>query len=390
MMVARLARAFSLSTLICAAAACGGDAGPTNVVPPRIVAPEDPLGVDEAELPGATPIAPMLIPATTYEGSGELVHPDVAFFPRGWQGHRYWLSATPYPGGDAKFENPSIFEGASSKEMLVPEGVKNPLVMPEEKAYLSDPDLVTDPESGELRMYYRQTLPNLDQIFLTTSTNGVQWSKGRLVVTDTRYALISPAIVREGAGAWRMWTVSAVAAGCSSRSDQIQLQQRHSADGLRWTAPEPVRLVIPNRVPWHWDVQYVQAKSEYWALVAAYPQGTTCAQSSVFFARSNDGTTWNVSPVPLLAAGAFAPLRDLVYRSTFHYHVGSDAVSVWYSGARLEGNVFRYAVASARYPLGELLQRVSGSSAATLDMWSSANQSPELRAARAAFAADFP
>ncbi|MDB4881882.1 MAG: hypothetical protein JWL95_648 [Gemmatimonadetes bacterium] len=387
--LARAQRALLLVALPASLFACHGDRAPSDPVS-RISAPDDASDIDEAELPGAIAIAPTLLDVTTYEGSGQLVHPDATFFPRSWQGHRYWLSATPYPGGDPRFENPSIFYGSTSKEMLVPTGVSNPLALPETQAYLSDPDLVFDPEAGELRMYYRQTLPYLDQLFVATSRNGQQWTKGRRVISDSRYALISPAIVREGPGAWRMWTVNAVPAGCQSTIAQISLQQRRSTDGVTWAEPEPVQLSIAGRVPWHWDVQYVAAKSEYWAMIAAYPQGTSCSQSSVYFARSLDGTTWNVSPVPLLAAGAFQPLRDLVYRSTFHYHDGSDVVSVWFSGARLEGNLFRYAIASARYPMEELLRRVSGASAATLERGQSERPSAELESARAKFIEEFP
>jgi hypothetical protein len=387
---ARALRAFFVLVVGASSWACGSDGSNADVVA-RISAPDEANEIDEAELPGAAGIAPMLIPAKTYEGSGELVHPDAAYFPRGWQGHRYWLSATPYPGGDARYENPSIFSASSAREMIVPTGASNPLALPETKAYLSDPDLVADPETNELRIYYRQTLAFVDQVYLTTSWNGVQWSKGQLVMTDSRYALISPAIVREGPGAWRMWTVNASVAGCVSNLPEITLQQRLSTDGLTWGAPQPVELNIPNRVPWHWDVQYVSAKREYWALIAAYPRGSSCSQAEVYFARSADGTTWKVSPAPLLSAGGFAPIKDLVYRSTFHYHEGSDAVSVWFSGARLEGPVFHYAVASARYPLAELLRRVGGASAATLGLEQQpSNPSPELEAARARFIADFP
>jgi len=136
-------------------------------------------------------------------------------------------------------------------------------------------------------------------------------------------------------------------------------------------------------------VQYVAAKSEYWALIAAYPQGTTCSQSAVYFARSTDGTSWTVSPTPLLGPGEFDPIRDLVYRSSFHYHDGSDAVSVWFSGARLEGRSFHYSVASARYPFPELLRRVSGAPWA-LERSVTSAASAELRAAREAFEREFP
>jgi hypothetical protein len=356
----------------------------------RISAPADASGIDDAEQPGALAIDPTSIPVITYEGSGELVHPDVAFFPRGFWGVRYWYAATPYPGGDAGFENPSIFNGTTSAEMQVPEGMTNPLVKPEASSYLSDPDIAYDPDRRELRMYYRQTLPSGDQIYVVRSANGITWSKSQLVIGAPRYSLISPAVVREGTGKWRMWTVDATSAGCRSSAYMISLAQRRSSDGVDWSASEPVNLRIPGRVPWHWDVQYVRAKAEYWAMIAAYPDGTNCSQTSLFFARSVDGTTWDVAPSPLLRAGDFYPIKDLVYRSTFRYHEGSDAVSVWFSGARLEGNSFHYGVALARYPMAELLRRVNTAPAGALERGEREHTSRELWKARAAFVADFP
>jgi len=79
-----------------------------------------------------------------------------------------------------------------------------------------------------------------------------------------------------------------------------------------------------------------------------------------------------------------------VYRSSFHYHEGSDAVSVWFSGGRLEGNAFRYAIASARYPYAELLRRVGGSAPLTFEREGSLAASPELREARTRFEHEFP
>lgn len=367
--------------------ACGTHDAVTGAA---LTPPDDISELDEAEEPGAAFVAPSLISAVTYEGSGQLVHPDAAVFPRRWQGKRYWISATPYPSGNPKYENPSIYQGRYSNEMLVPLGVSNPIVGAPSSGYLSDPDILHDPDSDELRMYYRQTLGEQDKIFVATSRDGVIWSAGRPVASDARYSLISPAIVRESATSWRMWTVNASAQGCFSLQTEMQLQQRRSADGITWDAPQPVTLRVPGRVPWHWDVQYVPAKSEYWALVAAYPEGTTCSQTAVYFARSADGTTWKVSPTPLLAPGELEPLRDVVYRSSFHYHDGSDAVSVWFSGARAEGRVFTYAVASARYPYADLMRRVGGSIPIILEREGASAVSPELRAARAQFEADFP
>jgi len=366
---------------------CGGhDAHAGAALTP----PDDISELDDAEAPGAGFVAPTLISVETYEGSGQLVHPDAAVFPDQWQGKRYWIAGTPYPSGNPKFENPSIYQGRFSREMHVPIGVTNPLVGAPSSGYMSDPDLLHDPDTGELRMYYRETIAGVDEVLLITSSDGVHWSPSRLVAKEVRYALISPAIVRESATSWRMWTVNASMQGCFSLPTETTLEQRRSVDGITWGAPERVTLRIPGRVPWHWDVQYVAAKSEYWALVAAYPEGTTCSRTAVYFARSVDGTTWRVSPTPLLAPGEFDPLRDVVYRSSFHYHDGSDAVSVWYSGGRLEGNAFRYAVASARYPYADLLRRVGGASPMILEREGASGASPELQAARTQFEREFP
>jgi len=346
--------------------------------------------LDDAEAPGAGYVAPSPIPVITYEGSGQLVHPDAAVFPSRWNGKRYWVSGTPYPAGNPRYENPSIYQGRVSNDMRVPSGVTNPIVAAPASGYLSDPDILHDPDSDELRMYYRSTVGGVDAILVSTSRDGVGWSPPRLVLSDVRYSMISPSIVRESATSWRMWTVNAAARGCVSLASDMVLQQRRSSDGITWSAPEETTLYVPGRVPWHWDVQYVPAKAEYWALIAAYPEGTTCSHTAIYFARSSDGTKWKVSPTPLLAPGQFEPLRDVVYRSSFHYHDGSDAVSVWYSGARLQGNAFTYAVASARYPYAELVRRVEGVVPIILERSGMAEPSPELREARRQFEHDFP
>jgi hypothetical protein len=151
-----------------------------------------------------------------------------------------------------------------------------------------------------------------------------------------------------------------------------------------------VNLRVPGRVPWHLDVQYIPAKQEYWALIAAYPEGTSCSQTAIYFARSADGTNWTVSPNPLLGPYEFAPLNDLVYRSTFHYHEASDAVSVWFSGARIGDGGFHFAMASARYPYADLLRRVNGASPMIMQRDRSAQVSVELMSARSAFEKEFP
>jgi hypothetical protein len=382
----QLCLALALSSLL---AACHAEPN----APQASANPDDSQVDDPASGPTATLLAPTLFTVASYDGSGQMVHPDAVVFPHSWKGSRYWFAVTPYPGGNASFENPSAYVGSDPAEWKTAPGVTNPLARPDDGAYLSDPDLSFDPSSNELRLYYRQTKSDVDQIYLKTSRNGADWSVPVLVVQDERYDLISPAVVREQDGTWRMWTVGAHVGGCRSEASQLTLSQRHSRDGFTWTAAEPVNLTIPHSVPWHWDVQYIKAKKEYWALVAAFPNGSNCSRTAVYFARSADGTNWSVSPTPLMAAGELDALQDLVYRSTFRYFANDDLVMVWFSGARLEGESFHYSLATARYPLADLLQRVDkplSASASRMPHDSFDPQATQRSAARMAFIEKFP
>ena len=189
-----------------------------------------------------------------------------------------------------------------------------------------------------------------------------------------------------------MWTVNASAGGCRERAAYLTLTQRRSRDGLTWSPAEPVKLAINKYVPWHWDVQYIRDRQEYWALIAAYPDGTTCSRTSIFFARSANGTTWTVSPTPLLEAGALPALSDLVYRSTFRYYPRNNIVRVWFSGASVDNGKFHYALAIARYPLADLLRRVEGPNASlgTSAMREHDRHDASLRQAREKFVNAFP
>ena len=340
--------------------ACGSptDEGPTDPLVP------EPLEIDESELVAPElVIEPALMRVATYDGSGEMVHPDALVFPHQWQGRRFWFAATPYPLGNAGFENPSAFAGDSALDWREIPGADNPIARPVMGAYLSDPDLTYDPARDRIRLYYRQTTDDTDQIYLRTSQTGSDWSVPQLVLQDTKFALISPAVVRETDGSWRLWSVNASAGGCRTPAAAMGLTQRRSRDGVHWNAAENVSLKISGYVPWHWDVQYIRARQEYWALIAAYPERTDCSCTSIFFARSADGTTWTTSPAALLQPGSFEPLRDMVYRSTFRYYPSDDAVRVWFSGARYEAPKFHFSLATARYPMSEFMRRVSGPAA---------------------------
>lgn len=319
------------------------------------------------EPPPATPglsETPIDVRATTYETSGELVHPDAFVFSHEWNGRRRWFAGTPYPAGNAVFENPSIFITNNGIDWEPPPGLTNPLAVPVGTARLSDPDLSYDPVGKSLLLYFRE-YGTTDRLFVRRSRDGTNWDPQIELFSGPKNSLISPAVVREEDGSWRMWTVDAGTFGCRAFAENVHLQQRRSRDGMDWGVPKDVHLSLAGWVPWHWDVQYVGAKHEYWALIAAYRTHRDCSETSVFFARSTDGTEWTAAPTALLGPNQVPALRDLVYRSTFRYYPSTDEVTVWYSGGRVENGGFHYALAMAHYRVPEMLQLVSTATSAS-------------------------
>lgn len=321
--------------------ACSPD---TAVAPPLV--PLEEISVDVAAVSATQALlsaaaGPSSIAFSTYDGSGQVVHPDVVSFPTPWNGHRLWNAITPYPNSAIQFENPSLFASDDGDSWRVPGGVINPLARTA-RGYLSDPDMVYEPKSNQLWLYYREVenhrdkktskiLHAGDHVWLTTSSDAVKWSAPRRVVSEVGKFVVSPSIVRMSDTQWSMYQIDAGRDGCSARSSRVVV--RKSTNGVTWNAASVVGLVQVGYVPWHLDVQYVESRHEYWALVAAYQAARGCTTTSLFLATSQDGKTWTTYPSPIMAPGEIPQFATAVYRSTFAY-AADDSVTIWYSGAQ--------------------------------------------------------
>ena len=308
----------------------------------------------------ATAVEPLSLGAVrhlrlaTFDGTGQLVHPDVARVPRGWAPARRFLAVTPYPGGDIAHELPSIYQSGDPSEWVAPDGLKNPVVRPW-RGYLSDPDLVFEPTRRELWMYYRH-VSRRNSVFLTVSGDGTHWSKPVRVASAPNHELVSPAVVRVSEGNWHMWSVNSGGVGCQSETTTVE--HRVSTDGLHWSAPQPVGVSGPNELPpWHIDVLWVPEVRQFWALYNEKPPGT-CATSALRLATSADGITWTQHPAPVLRAGVTREFQDIVYRSTLDYDARTDMVTLWYSGARADGETWTWSAAVERRSRADLFRLV--------------------------------
>ncbi|MEZ4586741.1 MAG: hypothetical protein R2909_10105 [Gemmatimonadales bacterium] len=289
----------------------------------------------------------------TFDGSGEVVHPDFALVPERSAGRL--LALTPYPNGNAAYELPSLFESAIGVTWRVPAGVVNPLVPAPAFGHLSDPDLVRRPDVGDLWLYYRAVIGD-NTVLLTRSSDGVSWSAPRAVVRAPNHELLSPSVVYRGPGDWLMWSVNGEAAGCSASRSWLEL--RRSVDGEAWGAPVRLRLEHDGLTPWHVDVQWIPDRSEYWALYNAKQPGS-CTTPALFLATSPNGTDWTPIRRPVLVKGALPIFEHIVYRSTFHHEPGSSDVWLWYSGARFATGRWVWRGAVERRLVGDLLAPAS-------------------------------
>jgi hypothetical protein len=284
--------------------------------------------------------APVPLDFSTYESSGQVVHPSAVAFPSAWHGQRFWLALTPYPNSDSRVENPSLFNSGTGDAWGVPAGLTNPIEHTS-RGYLSDPDLSYDPTADELRLYYREVMEGhrghgkpsheADVVYLTRSSDGVHWSPARAVFSDIGRFVVSPTVARRADGDWKLWAVDAGKSGCTAHNTRIVM--RRSGDGVTWTAPTKVSFNQPGYFAWHIDVQFVPQLGAYWALVAAFPRGATCTSTSLFLATSTDGTKWTTYASPVLARGALPQFSTNVYRSTFAFDQDGNGLTMWLSGA---------------------------------------------------------
>lgn len=324
-----------------------GSAHATTCAPEQCFPPE--------EL-SASPAQARLLTFTTYDSSGQTVHPDVV------KGHGaatgYWMAITPYPGGNSSFENPSIFHSKDGNKWEIPTSLVNPVAQPDVGGYLSDPDIVSTGDK-QLWMYYRNVIHGNNVIQVVKSPDGIHWSNPSIVVTVPNHLLVSPSVVNGAPQAkWQMWSVNSGTIGCSA--PQTTVERRTSTDGMTWGLPQATDLVQPGQVIWHVDVEWIPARAEYWAVYNTYPVGTTCTTDALYLARSSDGTHWTTYPSPIARVGVIDAFKHLIYRSTLIADPAATRVKLWISGATYVLNVgYVWQTATVSTSIDNLLALVS-------------------------------
>lgn len=281
---------------------------------------------------GTTPL-PIPLRLPTYDSSGQTVHPDIVYIKEGFGAEKwtYWLAFTPYPGGDASKENPSILVSMDGINWQEPAGIKNPLIAkpPGTSSHNSDPDILY--HQGQLILYYRESIigkETLVSLYRITSTNGIQWSAPQRIMSSYGGgSLLSPAVWHDGEQ-YNMLYVN-------DNDGERLLYKTTSADGINWLDAWPVNIsgLPADRSPWHINV-LVDDGVLHCLLVSVTGGGGL--GSRLHYAHSNDnGENW-------LAQTSFLfPLYlydiTLQYRATMLPATTGNHFRIWYSARTRTG-----------------------------------------------------
>ncbi len=271
-----------------------------------------------------------------------ITHPDVVLFDEPWNGWRYWMAHTPFPVNED--ENPHVVVSQDGVRWTTPAGATNPIVDHDDAeaaghGHWSDPDLVYDPDSDELVMFWRgnntpsEGSPADEAIWRAATADGVTWSTPTVVLAGdgpgggVNSELLSPAVVIDTDGTWIMWVVD----NDGDAANRKIIRRTSTDKGVTWDAG--TECTIPAGVnPWHLDV--VRAAGEWHMLLHGVEKPSSMVGQRLFYWRSADGDTWAGSTVPALPLSGAAWDGQRHYRSTFVPVPGPDGLAwdVWVAG----------------------------------------------------------
>lgn len=218
-----------------------------------------------------------------------VVHTSVVYVPGGWNGYEYWMVYTPYPFSKSDYENPSVCASRDGETWVTPTGVTNPIVAKPASGYNADPVLTY--ANGIMYVTWKISY-SVDQLWVVSSSDGFKTITAAVKILETAIASernVSPAILYDEINnQFVMWTVDIVPA-----TNVIKKRTCSTMTGT-WSAPVSCTT---NNIPaglqlWHLDIK--KYGPNYYAAVWCSPTDTG-ANCRIYFAKSTDGTTWNLT-----------------------------------------------------------------------------------------------
>ena len=199
-------------------------------------------------------------------GDNEAYHPKVITFNKKWNGYKYWMSYTPYPGGNSGYENPHIAVSndlinwyAPNKKNISLDEVKNKY---KKKRYNSDAHIVYNKDKDTIICYWRYVddVAGSVTIFKRETSDGITWTaKEKVLYSKDRHKkdYVSPAIIYE------------------------------DSTYMNWTDKNKISFKYPEKLDtWHLDV--IKTDKGYEMIVVAYDKWKNHNKMDLYYTISND------------------------------------------------------------------------------------------------------
>lgn len=260
-------------------------------------------------------------------GQGQ-THPSIVYVEGGWNGHEYWMAATPYANAIAVFENPCIYYGDADENGNPPRVfhpingtangeytmVNNPVVkVTSNKDINSDPDLLFDETTRTMYLISRWNTEPYEKFptYVQKSVDGQSWTPRPItpiIDGDTTFGSAQPSFVKVG-DEYRIYGSSG---GYQYRDDSVQGQGYNAMGitaGSSLDAPFTFKKYCyfggkRNIDPYHSDVFIDPKTGKFYAIYCASNYNLEAEIQKprwVYLAESEDGENFHVFARPLLS-----------------------------------------------------------------------------------------
>lgn len=234
-------------------------------------------------------------------------HPSVQYFPHSWNGYKFWMAYTPYPG--TAYENPVIVASNNGYDWETPAGLVNPISPAPVTGYNSDTELVYT-NTDTLRCYWRWYTQTEDQnvLRMMESSDGVNWGDFVDCTLPPDIDPLSPCIHVTRGGAYTLW-IGASQGGI--------IRRLTSTDGITWGDMIDCQTNFDDHGH-HWHPMVWKEADRWYCLSSFVSDQPTpgVSPADLYFGYSLDGLDWVFDKNPLVFRGEEGLKSYRVYRSS--------------------------------------------------------------------------
>ena len=252
-------------------------------------------------------------------------HAGIEYVANGFNGYKYWLSASPYANYNLDWENPCVYYANERDGGLPPidftPHVQNPFqVRPGlsgvgREPFNSDPDIFYDGDTDKMLILNRiclgEDLTNgiavgdiinyQEVVGLTGKTEPqVLYTPYEATVLGARYGILSPSLLKVD-GKFRSYHLSSSGGSVNVKCYSLSIMESDSMDGRQFKRLPNGSIFGGNVEPWHIDV--FRHESKFYAIVCASDWDAPQASKplKLYLAESTNGFDFKIYKRPLIS-----------------------------------------------------------------------------------------